>query len=93
MKARDPTGKGYYKEYYGAPKWFGKMIGQGGNGSLLNVAACTHYIGRGMDGKKKDWYSGVFLNDFELSDPYWEQKVKKADFIIHFDKEYNHDGI
>jgi hypothetical protein len=84
MKAKGLTGKGYYKEYYGAPKWFWKGIGQGGNGSLMNVSDCGHYIGRGMDGKKKDWYSGVFLNDFELRDPYWKQQAEQADFIIHF---------
>jgi hypothetical protein len=84
MRVKGPTGKGYYREYYGAPKWFGKRIGQGGNGSLLNVVGCTHYIGFGMDGKKKDWYRGVFLCSFEWSDPYWKRQAKKADFIICF---------
>jgi hypothetical protein len=87
MKAKGRTGKGYYKEYFGAPKWFIKGLKSTGNGSLLNVVGRTHYFGFGMDGKKKDWYRGTFLNDFELSDTYWKQQAKKADFIIHFERE------
>jgi hypothetical protein len=87
MKTRGPTGKGYYREYFGAPKWFARRFRGCGNGSLLNVGNCTHYIGEGMDGKRKDWYSGRFLTDFELSLPFWAKKAEEADFIIHFGSE------
>jgi hypothetical protein len=84
MRAKGPTGKGYYREYFGVPVWFTRQFKGAGNGSLLNAAGCMHYLGFGMDGKKQDWYRGVFLNDFELSDPYWKRQILKADFIIHF---------
>jgi hypothetical protein len=84
MKARGRTGKGYYREYYGVPAWFAKRFGNCGNGSLFNVANCKHYVGEGMDGKKKEWYSGFFLTDFEWGLPRWEREIAEADFIIHF---------
>jgi hypothetical protein len=72
------------KEYYGLPKWFTRQFGGVGNGSLLNVHGCGHYIGRGFDEKKKTWTDGVFLSDFEIELPDWEYQVKTADFMVHF---------
>jgi hypothetical protein len=82
---------GGMKVYYGLPKWFIKQFTVPENISLLNVARCKHYIGTGFDAKKKTWTDGVFLTDFEFGLEYWEQQAKKADFIVHFDKEYRHD--
>jgi hypothetical protein len=85
MRGLKRTGKGYYREYFGAPKWFFKRMGEGcGNGSLLNVTGCTHYIGERMDGKRKKWYSGTFIRDFEFNLPHWKKEISRADFIIHF---------
>jgi hypothetical protein len=83
MKYRGRTGNGYYKEYFGAPKWFAKGFKCTGNGSLLNVAGSGHYIGNGMDGKTKTWYSGSFIKDSYYD--YFQKEVEAADFIIHFE--------
>jgi hypothetical protein len=84
MKTYGPTGKRYYKEYYGVPKWFVKRLSNRFNASLLNMVGLAHYIGKGMDGKKKSWTGGSFITDFERSSPYWKQEITEADFIIHF---------
>jgi hypothetical protein len=81
------------KEYYGLPKWFIRQFAVPGNISLLNAANCKHYAGTGFDAKKKTWTGGGFLTDFEICLPFWKQQAEEADFIIHFDKEYKHDGI
>jgi hypothetical protein len=85
MKAKGRTGKGCYKEYYEAPKWFWKGFknGDGGTGALLNARKCTHYIGFGFDKKTKTWYRGMFLTNFEAGLSFWKQEVDQADFIVH----------
>jgi hypothetical protein len=77
------------KEYFGAPKWFARRLQGNGNGSLLNVGNCRHYIGRGFDKKKHTWTDGVFLTDFEVNLPFWQRYIAEADFIIHFRRLYD----
>jgi hypothetical protein len=84
MKARGRTGKGCYKEYFFIPAWFIKKIRDTGNGSLLNLLNDRHYIGFGFNKQTKDWHGGVFLSDLEMGLPFWRQKTREADFIIHF---------
>jgi hypothetical protein len=84
MKVKGRTGKGCYREYYGAPKWFLRRFSVDVNGSMFNVAYCKHYIGRGFNRENHDWTDGVFLTDFEYGLSWWEKDIKDADFIIHF---------
>jgi hypothetical protein len=83
MKAKGRTGKGYYREYYGAPQWFIKNMADRGTGALLNVKGCMHYVGSGFDPKRKTW-TGSFLTDFEMGLSFWQKSIAEADFIIHF---------
>jgi hypothetical protein len=83
MKAKGKTGKGHYREYYGAPKWFLRQFRAGVNGSMLNAAQCRHYIGRGFNQADHAWTDGVFLTDFEYGLPFWESIIRNADFIVH----------
>jgi hypothetical protein len=72
------------KEYHGLPKWFTKQFKGAGNGSLLNVSSCEHYIGKGFDIKKKTWTDGSFFTEFERGLPGWDRYAADADFIVHF---------
>jgi hypothetical protein len=84
MKAKGITGKGCYKEYYYAPKWFIKGFGGDDRCALLNVLGSKHYLGYGFDKRKRTWDSGVFLTDFAMSLDFWAREAAEADFIIHF---------
>jgi hypothetical protein len=81
------------KEYYGLPKWFVRQFTVPENIPLLNVRNKKHYIGTGFDTKKKTWTDGAFFTDFEMGLPGWELWMRDADFIVHFDRGYKHDGI